>query len=133
MKRRITIAAIALAGVLTLAGCAQNPDQSTVDQLALKAASAHLWPGQHAEVAGTWTWRAGYSVLTKTDGKNDKGPYTNWEAYGYEKAGDSWKLTESNLVDNETYTPTITPHKATCFALSDSNFGEQEQCNKLTD
>jgi len=104
MKRRITIAAIALAGVLTIAGCAQNSDQATVTNLALKDAKSHLLPGQSATTEGAWTWGNGYAVLTKTDGKNDKGPYTNWEAYGYQQSGGSWKLVKSDLVDGETYT-----------------------------
>ena len=127
-NRRSIAAAITLAGALALTGCAQNSDQSTVDRLALKEASAHLVPSQHAAVAGTWSWRSGYAVLTKTTGKNDKGAYTNWAAYGYEPNGKSWKLATWNLVDSETYTPAKTPHKATCFALAGSNFGEQKQC-----
>lgn len=133
MSRSITLAALALAGVLALAGCAQNPDQSTVEGLALKAASKHLPSGDHAATSGTWTWHAGYSVLTKTTGKNDKGPYTYWTAYGFDKSGNGWKLIENNLVDKEKYTPTKTPHQATCFALAGSDGGEQQQCAQLTD
>jgi len=131
--KKVAIATIALAGVLALAGCAQNGDQSAVDSLALKAASKDLPHGDHAAVSGTWTWRDGYSVLTKTTGKNDKGDYTYWKAYGFEKDGGGWKLSENNLVDSDKYTPDKTPHKATCFALAGSDFGEQQKCSQLTD
>lgn len=131
--KRIAIATIALAGVLALAGCAQNGDQSTVTNLALKDAKSHLLPGQSASTAGAWTWGNGYAVLTKTEGKNDKGAYTNWEAYSFEQSRDSWKLVKSELVDGDTYTPTKTPHKATCYALAESNGEEQQKCAQLTD
>lgn len=134
MRRRHTIVtAVGLAAVLTLTGCTQNSDQSAVDSLALKSATAHLAKGDHAEVVGTWTWRSGYAVLTKTTGKNDKGPYSYLRAYGYDKTGGTWKVSESNLVDADQWTPAKTPHKATCMALSASNVLEQEQCAKLTD
>jgi hypothetical protein len=133
MNKRIIIATLAVAGVLALSGCAQNSDQAAVTNLALKDAKSHLLAGQTAATEGVWTWRTGYSVLTKTDGKNGKGPYTNWEAYGYKKSGDSWKLVTSNLVDSETHTPTKTPHQATCYALAGSDGGEQQKCAQLTD
>lgn len=131
MKRRITIAAIALTGMLALTGCTQTGDQATVGKLAVKEAKA---TGQkystNVEVAGTWEWHNGYAVLVKA---TVKGGGTNWDAYGYEKAGQSWKLATFDLVDSETYNPTKTPHKATCFALAGSNGGEQQQCAQLTD
>lgn len=131
MNRRITVVAIALAGVLALAGCAQNSDQTTVDGLAVKAAqtSGDKYSTK-VEAVGTWEWRNGYAVLVKAE---IKGGGANWNAYGFEKSGDAWKLVTSNLVDDETYTPTKTPHQATCYALAGSNGGEQQKCAQLTD
>jgi hypothetical protein len=133
MKQRALATAVAIAALLALTGCSQNTDQSTVDHLAMQAASQHLAHGDHAAVADTWPWRSGYAVLVKTEGKNSSGPYTYWKAYGYEKQSGSWKLAASNLVDDAKYSPGSTPHKATCFALAGSDYGEQQQCEQLTD
>lgn len=134
MKRRAIAAAIGIAAVLTLTGCSQNSDQNAVAQLALKDAKAHAIAGQEAKTAGAWPWKTGYAVLTRTTGKNSSGPYTNWEAYGYEKSGSGrWQLIDKSMVDGQQYTPSKTPHKATCFALAGSDYGEQQQCEQLTD
>ena len=134
MKQRALATAVAIAALLALTGCSQNTDQNAVTQLALKDAKAHAIAGQQASAAGTWPWKAGYAVLTRTTGKNSSGPYTNWEAYGYEKSGGgAWQLIDKSMVDGQQYTPSKTPHKATCFALAGSDYGEQQQCEQLTD
>ncbi|GAB3611555.1 hypothetical protein GCM10027414_36810 [Humibacter ginsengiterrae] len=133
MKRRALAGVLGIAAVLALAGCSQNTDQNTVDHLAVQKASQDLPNGDHATVADTWSWRGGYAVLVKTEGKNSSGPYTYWKAYGYQQQNGSWKLTASNLVDDAKYPPGSTPHKATCFALAGSDYGEQQQCEQLTD
>ncbi|MBT1636841.1 hypothetical protein [Clavibacter michiganensis] len=133
MTRHLRTTAGVLAAVALLAGCAgaapSNPDKDAVSQLALDATSPA--PGDTEAVVDAWQWSDGWAVLVRGDGKNPQGPYTNWEAYGFEPDGGSWKQTRYELVDSSS-TPDRTPHRATCTALAKTQ-EEAQTCAALDD
>jgi hypothetical protein len=131
MKRPIGITAAALAVGLALTGCSSsNADQEAVSKLALKSAAKYAY-GDKESVVGSWTWRDGWAVLVKGVGKNNDGPYVNWQAYAFAPDGGSWKQSQSELVESSS-APDKTPHKATCLTLAQTD-AEVRSCGDLSD
>ncbi len=133
MTRHLRITAGALAVMALLSGCAggaaSNPDKDAVSQLALDANSPA--PGDTEAVVDAWHWRDGWAVLVKVDGRNPTGPYTYWNAYGFQPEGSACKKTRDELVDSSS-TPDRTPHRATCTALAQTP-EEAQACASLSD
>jgi len=137
LTRITAMASLALLAGITLTGCAAGSDDGSndaedqVSKLALQEhAEAGLAAAGDAKVAGVWEWHDnGYSVLVSQEGENEKGDFTNWDAYGFEPNGDSWELANHDALYDEDG-PAETPERATCTALAETD-AEVESCSQI--